>query len=77
MIEADRKYSCVPCFEGDSDSPLSDEKMKAYGARTRSAVQLCQACPGAMAFVVSQDGDLRIFVRDGEAVRLFDHAAYW
>jgi hypothetical protein len=30
-----------------------------------------------MAFVVSQDGDLRIFVRDGEAVRLFDHAAYW
>jgi hypothetical protein len=77
MIEVDRQFSSVPCFEGDTTTPLSAEKMTAYGARRRSAVQLCQACPGAMAFVISQDGDLRIFIRDGDVVRLYDHAAYW
>lgn len=32
---------------------------------------------GAMVFVISQDGDLRIFVRGGDGVRFFDNAVLW
>jgi hypothetical protein len=74
--------SSVPCFEAtcfDTEPPrlLSEEKLRTFGARRRSAIQLCRVCPGAMAFVISQDGELRNFVRTDNEVRIYDNAAYW
>jgi DNA integrity scanning protein DisA with diadenylate cyclase activity len=78
MIELSSKHDDVLCLMGGSSEPVSPEVIRrSFGARRKSALDLCRACPGAMAFVVSQDGDLRIFVRDGDVVRFFDRAAYW
>ena len=35
--------------------------MESFGTRHRSASRLCAAIPGTTVFVVSQDGDLRVF----------------
>lgn len=78
MIEVPQStIAPIPCFIGQSATPLDEARYRSFGARRKSAVQLCQACPGAIAFVISQDGDLRIFVRQGDEVRLYDNAAYW
>ncbi len=66
----------VRCFD-TTCTPLHEAQLRGFGARRRSAVQLCRACPGALAFVISQDGDLRVFARCGDAVWLYDDAAYW
>lgn len=66
-----------PCFTGSSDDPVPPATLQAFGARRRSAIQLCQSCPGALAFVISQDGDLRAIARRGEAVRLYDNLSIW
>jgi len=40
--------------------------LSSFGMRHRSAIRFCQSVPGSMAFVVSQDGGVRVFfVRDG------------
>lgn len=65
------------CFWGDSDEPLSESLLVTFGARRRSAIQLCQSCPGAMAFIISQDGDVRAVSRRGDAVRLYDDLTVW
>jgi hypothetical protein len=68
----------IPCYDGDTSTPVSDDEIRhSFGARRRSAIELCRACPGAMAFVISQDGDLRIFVREDDGVRFFDNAVLW
>lgn len=36
-------------------------EIERFGTRHRSASRLCAAVPGTLAFVVSQDGDLRVF----------------
>lgn len=78
MIELSEPASdMVPCFQGDTDIPIDVVTLRSLGARRRSAALLCEACPGAMAFVISQDGELRIFVRCQEGVRLYENAAYW
>lgn len=40
-----------------------------FGMRHRSAIRFCQAVPGAMAVVVSQDGGIRLFHHAGGQVR--------
>jgi hypothetical protein len=78
MIEvADAADPGVKCFRGDSTTPISEDDIRSFGARRRSAIQLCRACPEAMAFVISQDGDLRIFVRRDDGVRFYDNAVLW
>jgi hypothetical protein len=78
MIEvADARDPGVKCFRGDSTTPISEDEIRCFGARRRSAIQLCRACPDAMAFVISQDGDLRIFVRRDDGVRFYDNAVLW
>jgi hypothetical protein len=78
MIELETQaYSGVPCYQGDSTTPLSQERLRTFGARRRSAIQLCQACPWALAFIISQDGDLRAVVRHGNAVRLYEDLTTW
>ena len=46
--------------------------LSTFGIRHRSAYRFCQKVPGAMAFVVSQDGDLRVFCNVEGRVELFD-----
>ncbi|NJO50664.1 MAG: hypothetical protein HC840_15825 [Leptolyngbyaceae cyanobacterium RM2_2_4] len=36
--------------------------MNQFGTRHRSAARFCGKVPGAVIFVVSQDGDIRLFV---------------
>jgi hypothetical protein len=68
----------VPCYKGDSTEKVNNDEIRhSYGARRRSAIQLCRDCPGALAFVISQDGDVRIFVRIDNGIRLFDNAVIW
>jgi hypothetical protein len=53
-----------------------DEKhatpLSSLGMRHRSAYRFCQGVPGAMAFVISQDGVLRVFCHTGGRVHWFD-----
>jgi hypothetical protein len=77
MIKVPERHSAaVPCLLGNSSTPLDDETLRSFGARRRSALYLCRACPQALAFVISQDGDLRLFVNRQGAVRFYDHTAY-
>jgi transcriptional regulator with XRE-family HTH domain len=68
----------VPCYIADTMTPVDNDEIRhSFGARRRSAIQLCRACRDAMAFVLSQDGDLRVFVRRDDAVRFYDNAVVW
>jgi hypothetical protein len=54
-------------MDGPRARPLSG-----FGMRHRSAYRFCQGVSGAMAFVISQDGDLRVFCNIKGRVQLFD-----
>ena len=45
------------------------------GTRNQSACQFCREHPHAFAFVVSQDGDLRVYCSDGGAAYAFEALA--
>jgi hypothetical protein len=45
-----------------------DQLLSRFGHRHRSAFQLCKAVPNAIAFVISQDGDLPVFSSDDRHV---------
>ncbi len=48
----------------DHPEPLgkpAPESLSAFGMRHRSAIRFCQEVPGTMAFVISQDGGIRLF----------------
>jgi hypothetical protein len=45
-----------------------DPLLSRFGHRHRSAFQLCKAVPNAIAFVISQDGDLPVFSSDDRHV---------
>ena len=50
-------------------APLAeDQLLSRFGHRHRSAFQLCKAVPHALAFVISQDGDLPVFSSDDRYV---------
>lgn len=42
----------------EEQEPIDIER---FGTRHRSAMRLCAAVPGTLAFLISQDGDLRVF----------------
>jgi hypothetical protein len=49
--------------------PIAEEELLVrFGNRHRSAFLLCKAVPNAVAFVISQDGDLRVFSSDDQHV---------
>ena len=56
----------------DSIDGLRARPLTGFGMRHRSAYRFCQRVPGAMAFVISQDGDLRVFCNVKGRVELFD-----
>jgi DNA integrity scanning protein DisA with diadenylate cyclase activity len=45
-----------------------DQLLARFGHRHRSAFLLCKAIPNAIAFVISQDGDLPVFSSDDRHV---------
>ena len=51
----------------------ADEVLHPLGHRHRSAFNLCKKVPNSIAFVISQDGDLRVFSSDSERVYFADH----
>lgn len=56
-----------------SDPSMTEQALlERFGTRHRSAYLLCRALPNTIAFVVSQDGDLRVFASDNERVYYFD-----
>lgn len=64
-ITQSRTPSEAECVEyDDHPEPLgrpAPESLSDFGMRHRSAIRFCQDVPGAMAFVVSQDGGIRMF----------------
>lgn len=50
--------------------PRPEEELKRFGTRHNSAYRLCKAHPGTLAFVLSQDGALRVFASDDRHVYL-------
>ena len=46
----------------------SEEDLKALGARHNSAFRICKAYPHQLVFVISQDGDMRLFSSDEKHV---------
>jgi hypothetical protein len=46
--------------------PPDIRSIASFGMRHRSAIRFCQQVPGSLAFVISQDGDVRLFaMKDG------------
>jgi len=60
------------CSESHPESlaPQAKIDVERWGTRHRSAFRLCCARPGTLAFVISQDGDLRVFFGLPEGVRV-------
>jgi hypothetical protein len=69
-IETGAAQSSTRTYADSRDSaPLVDEPLLArFGHRHRSAFLLCKAVANALAFVISQDGDLRVFSSDDRHV---------
>jgi hypothetical protein len=67
----------LPLFDGLSDQQVPEEQIEQrMGTRHRSACRLAQILPGAIIFVVSQDGDLTaVYSNDSRAYRLTQLAA--
>jgi hypothetical protein len=63
------KGSPLVYTDANTNSPLEEEPLLArFGHRHRSAFMLCKAVPNAVAFVISQDGDLPVFSSDDRHV---------
>jgi hypothetical protein len=60
----------VPCL---LPAP-GERRLASFGMRHRSAYRFCQNVGGSMAFVISQDGDVRLFAPAGGAVALYEAA---
>jgi len=65
---------CVDASTGAPD-PTLPARIRRLGTRHSSAFEFCCAHDGTLAFVVSQDGDLRIFVRNSSAISLIEVTA--
>ncbi len=68
------------CTEAHPETlePQGAIDVERWGTRHRSAYRLCCARPGTLAFVVSQDGDLRVFYgHDGNRVCAWQSLGAW
>jgi hypothetical protein len=59
----------------DESKQPNSRPVSGFGMRHRSGYRFCNGVPGAIAFVVSQDGDLRVFGRFGSELLLFEGAS--
>src|SRR5207245_1148581 len=61
--------SPLRCFDLTTKQDLpAEELLRPYGNRHKSAYALCRKVPNAIVFVISQDGDLRVFASDETTV---------
>jgi hypothetical protein len=59
--------------QGKTQQDVSeDELLQPFGHRHKSAYSLCKQVANSLAFVISQDGDLRVFASDESTVYLYD-----
>jgi hypothetical protein len=63
---------CVRVVGGTQEEVPEADFMRRFGERHRSAYNLCKQVPEGLAFVISQDGDLRVFAGDGSTVHWYD-----
>jgi hypothetical protein len=65
-IETGAAESAIRTYaDSRTHAPLAEEQLLVrFGHRHRSAFLLCKAVPDAIAFVISQDGDLSVFSSD-------------
>jgi hypothetical protein len=52
---------CVYVVGAEEQEMSEPELLRPFGERHKSAFRLCKQVPGSLAFVISQDGDLRLF----------------
>ena len=71
-IRVDRPATPLPLVDAATQTRLRSGDIEAFGTRHRSACRLCQARPGMLAFVVSQDSELRIFASDEQQAYRYD-----
>jgi hypothetical protein len=57
--------------------PIDEQEIKQFGTRNRSAFRFCKVYSGAIAFIISQDGDLRVFASDATNVFLLKNITTW
>ena len=59
----DEDVSISPLYEADASTQnvIGELDLSQFGTRHRSAFRLCARRPGTLAFVISQDRDLRVF----------------
>jgi hypothetical protein len=64
--------SCVRVVGRTQEDISEEELLRPFGKRHTSAYQLCRQVPDSLVFVISQDGDLRVFASDESTVYLYD-----
>lgn len=68
LIQVDQPEQDEPCdFWIIQENRSISEPLRNMGMRHRSAYRFCQKIPGSIAFVVSQDGGIRIFCGIGDS----------
>ncbi|MGV8075069.1 MAG: hypothetical protein AB2L11_11000 [Syntrophobacteraceae bacterium] len=64
----DAVYECAGC----DYEPCKKKSLSLFGTRHRSAASFCKRCSGSTAYVISQDGDLRIMYSITDRIYLWD-----
>lgn len=75
-IHTKRSDAVLPLLQRSRET-LVETDLEAFGTRHRSAARLCSAHPGVIAFVISQDGELRVFASDQQAAFRYDDLDAW
>jgi hypothetical protein len=63
---------CVRVIGGPEEEVAEEDLLRLFGERHLSAYKLCKEVPQALAFVIAQDGDIRVFYSDGSTLFLYD-----
>ena len=70
---AQKNGPILPLIDWNDRSTSLALSMEQLGTRNNSACHFCQSYPGAVAFVVSQDQDLRVYCSDATSAYAFEH----
>jgi len=71
LVRGEEDPKCVVDLERPDFKQKDRFDINKYGTRHRSAARFCGSVPGAVVFVVSQDGDIRLFRhKDNEKVEI-------
>ena len=62
----------LPLVDWNNHSISLDSSMERLGTRNNSACHFCRTNPGAIAFVISQDQDLRVYCSDKDHAYAFE-----